>query len=373
MKKVCAIIILTIIFLIFSAVPVRASYGGLEGQLGAVDFSGLNRAVSDIPGTEGLDIGEMALKAAEGGLDLSPGGIIAGVLNALFGEIADLGSLMKNMVLIAIIGAMFKNLSESFKQKSVSETGFYVTYAVVLTILLSSVGVCLGVVKTVIADACGFMEAAVPVITGLMVMTGRITPAYAFNPVLVFIIDLITVFTRDWLVPLIMAAAGIELVNYISEKNPLSKLAELIKKSAGWILKGTALVFAGVLSLQGIASPAVDNGITKSAKAAVGVVPVVGQALLGAVDSVAAWAGAAKAGTLAVMIIVIVLICAAPLIKLLAFTALFKLTAGLIQPISDKRIVKAVDATGSYASLLLGAGVLVAVMFIFAVMITLSL
>jgi stage III sporulation protein AE len=67
------------------------------------------------------------------------------------------------------------------------------------------------------------------------------------------------------------------------------------------------------------------------------------------------------------------LVCAVPIIQLAAFTLVYKLTAGLIQPICDERIVKAVNAAGSLVGLMLGVCVLLSVTFVFSVIIVLSL
>jgi len=51
----------------------------------------------------------------------------------------------------------------------------------------------------------------------------------------------------------------------------------------------------------------------------------------------------------------------------------YKLTAALVAPICDERIVEAIDTTGNYAALALGVCVLAAFLFIFIVLATLSL
>ena len=84
------------------------------------------------------------------------------------------------------------------------------------------------------------------------------------------------------------------------------------------------------------------------------------------------WGGAVRSGVLIVVIIGVVMYCAVPVLKIAAFILIYKLTAALIQPICDARIVKAIDGAGNIAAVALSATVLVSVMFIFTAMILLS-
>lgn len=134
----------------------------------------------------------------------------------------------------------------------------------------------------------------------------------------------------------------------------------------------TAIIFISILSLQRITTPILNNAITKSAKVAVNFVPVVGQALTGAVDAVLYWSGAVRGGVMAAVIILIIIMCGAPILKIIAFIFVYKMTAGIVQPICDERIVKAIDSAGTFAALILGVCVVISVMFIFMIMIVLS-
>ena len=104
-----------------------------------------------------------------------------------------------------------------------------------------------------------------------------------------------------------------------------------------------------------------------------GAIPVVGGVLNGAIDSVMYFSDAVKSGALVTIILIIISICVVPTIKILAIVITYKLMAAVIQPISDPRIVKCIDSIGSYTAMLLGCVVLVMVMFIFSVMIILSI
>jgi stage III sporulation protein AE len=84
------------------------------------------------------------------------------------------------------------------------------------------------------------------------------------------------------------------------------------------------------------------------------------------------WSGTIKSAVLVAVIVVIVLMCLPVIIKTAAFAVIYMLTAALIEPICDKRVVSAINTAGSLATLVLAACALSAVSFIFMVMIMIS-
>ena len=383
MKKIMLSLLLLLLCIVLRPMTLLAADMGknktgaaiLETQLDNLPLKDVDQILRDNDAgiAKGLSFQELVMKAISGQLDLSPQGIIKAIGKVFFGELQALLSLIRNMLLISILSAFIHNLSLSLKHKEVSELGFYISYLVMIILLISSFHICVEVMHGMVNILCGVMQAALPAMLTLLAISGNPGSAYVFHPVLIFVVNVLSAFVRDYIVPVIIFAAMLQLVNSISEQEPLQKMAELMKDGISWILKGVAVLFIGIVSLQGISTPIVNNAVTKSAKAAIGVVPVVGQALSGAVDTVLFWSSAAKSGVMVAVVVVLLLVCAVPVLKLAAFVVVFKVTAALIQPISDPRLVKAVDSLGSFMGVLLGVCVTVAVLFIFMTMVMLSL
>ena len=371
-KRITALFLLGMC-LFTSPLPCRAAEI-LDKQLDLLDLQDINTAIgqSQSAAAQGLNLETLVRQAVQGELTLSPETIMQAAISSLAGEAASLLSMMRHMILLAVLGAIFKELSASFKQKGVSELGFYVHYLVMLSILLSSFGIGLGLVQSLVDELCTFMLAAQPALTGLVTLGGNPTAAFAFAPVLLAAVNAIAFLIQRALIPVITLVALLQIVNYLSERAMLEKLSALLRNGISWALRMTAVLFVAVLSLQRISAPAMNNAVTKTAKLAVNAIPIVGTVLTDTVDTVMVWAGAVRSGVMVAVVIALVVLCAAPLVKLAAFVLIYKATAALIQPISDPRAVKAIDAAGTFAGLLLGAGAVVSIMFIFMVMIMLS-
>ena len=311
-------------------------------------------------------------RAVGGDLDLSMGGIIEGALRLFFDEMWRNGALIRQLLLIAILSAFIKCLSDSFQTKSVGEVGFYASYLLIIATIFTSFRIAAGLLTDLVMQTTGMMEAAVPLMVSLMAMSGNVTGAAVLNPVLFMGLTIMARFIAYVFIPVITGAAILHVANHLAEGSTLTKAVDMLKNGAKLTLKFMVFLFLALLTLQRVSAPIINNLALRTARAAAGAVPVVGGALNSAMETVVHLSTAARSGVLVALVIVICAAVAVPLIKLLSFVFIYKLVAALIQPICDERIVKCLDGLGDYIGLLLGAGVLVSVMFIFTCVIMLS-
>ena len=312
-------------------------------------------------------------RAISGDLDLTLSGIADIFMETFFRELLQNGALIRQLLLIAVLSAFISCLSSSFKNKSVGELGFYVCYVLIIATVFASFRMSAAILSDLVIQATGMMEAAVPLMISLLAMSGNISGATVMHPVLFMGINLMTRFVTFVYIPFVTAAAVLHMVNLLTEGNIFANGVKVLKKTSEIMLKFLVFLFLSLLTLQKISAPIINNLAMRTARAAAGAVPVVGGALNSAMDTVVNVSAAAKSGVLVALIIVICFAVALPLLKLLAFMAVYKITAAVIQPIADDRIVKCLDGLGDFTGMLLGAGVLVSIMFIFAAVIMLTL
>ncbi len=363
-------------FLVFGGVTVYAEgtvIDGVRGQLRDVETGELDAALQSFNLGAYSDFRGLVLKAVSGELDLSPKSLINAALSTLTSELAALGGLMRNLILIAVLSAFFKTLAANFSQKNVAEMGFYVNFIVIVTLVFSSFSICLGISRQLVGDLYALMQAFIPVMLTVAAMSGSVGALVGTTPLILLSANIMTRIVRDILGPLVTASLILHIVNYLAERDILTRFSNLIRNGISWGLKSFAALFLGVLTLQGISAPIMKNAAVSGAKTVVKLVPVVGGSLSAAVDTVFYYSGLLKSGVLVAIVLVVVALCAIPLIKISAFIIAYKFTAGLIEPIADERLVKAIDGCGNFAALVLGATFLVAVMFVIMTIIMLSI
>ncbi len=346
----------------------------LDKYLNSIDISPIESSIitNNVGVGTSFSFGDLIKKAVAGELDFSPHAIFDHAIQLLGNEVLLQSALIRNLFIIAILSALIKNLTDSFKNKGVGELGFYVSYLALITVLFDSFRLAVGTMSSLIMTTTSLMEASIPLMLSLIVMTGSIGGAYAFHPIVFFVVNVAASFIKTTLMSAIVLGAGVQIVNYLTEQEILSKFAELIKNGCSLCLKVIIIIFMAALSLQRVGSTIVDNVVLKTARSVMGSVPVVGGILTGAADTVSSFADATKSGVSLALVIMIVVACAFPILKMVILVFVYKFTAAAIQPVCDARIVKCIDAIASFSLLILACGVSVAVMFLFSVMILLS-
>lgn len=298
---------------------------------------------------EGYEPGEIIKNASEGKLELNLKSIANNALRFLFNEFyQNLGILIKLAVLI-VICALLKNLQSSFLSENAGEIAFYVCYIVIVSIMLVSFGTVLTMGTKIINEMVGFMYATVPILITLLVSGGNITTGGIFHPIMLMVVEVSATIIKNGFIPLIFFSTILTIVNNISDKIQLTRLASFIKQITSWSLGIILTVFIAIVSLQGSLGAVIDGVTSKAAKFAISTfIPVVGKTLADAADTVIGCTLLIKnAAGIAVMIGILV-ICIIPLIKIMAIVALYKAASALFEPISEKRITDCInDISGS--------------------------
>ncbi|MCL2603686.1 MAG: stage III sporulation protein AE [Defluviitaleaceae bacterium] len=315
---------------------------------------------------------DLAQQAVRGELDLSLSGILTAGGNLIFAEFFANGQILRQLLIIAILGALMRCLTQAFTHKSAGEMGFHVTYLMAVLLAVSSFHISVGVLTGLVTVVRGMMTAAVPVMIGLMAMSGNFVGAAGFHPLMFFALQLVTWFITVVFIPLVLAAAALDIVNQLSSENKLDKLADLLRKISDYALKAIVGVFTFLLTLQRISAPIINNAALRTGRSAAGAIPVVGGALTAAMDTVIHFGQAAKSGVLVALVLILCVTLAAPLLKILVLSWVYRIIAAVIQPVSDERLVKCMDGAGKAMGQLFSAAALLGVMCLYSVVILLS-
>jgi len=315
---------------------------------------------------------DLAQQAVRGELDLSLSGILSAGGNLIFAEFFANGLILRQLLIIAILGALMRCLTQAFTHKSAGEMGFYVTYLMAILLAVSSFRVSVNILTGLVEAVRAMMIAAVPVMIGLMAISGNFVGAAGFHPLLFFALQLVTWFITVIFIPLVLAAAALDIVNQLSAENRLDKLAELLRKVSDYALKAIVAVFAFLLTMQRISAPIINNAALRTGRSAAGAIPVVGNALTAAMDTVIHFSQAARSGVLVALVLILCLTLATPMLKILVLSWVYRVTAAVIQPVSDERLVKCMDGAGKAMGQLFSAAALLGVMCLYSVVIMLS-
>jgi stage III sporulation protein AE len=156
----------------------------------------------------------------------------------------------------------------------------------------------------------------------------------------------------------------LQFVNNLSSEYKIDKLTKLLNQCALWAQGIIMTAFVGIMTVRGITSKSIDEVTAKTAKFAVdNFVPVVGKSLSDAVATVAGYSFLLKNALSSLGLLIIIMILIFPIIKLIIMIVLYKLTAALIEPISDGRLVNCINSAGDSLVLIMACLICVSVMF----------
>lgn len=315
-----------------------------------------------------LSIHQLLQQVVTGKIKMNLSDLINYIFKELFKELFTNMKYLFEILLISIFCALLKNLSDSFTSKSVASVGFYACYIVLTILLVRTFTFTIEIAKNAIFDMKLFVDALVPVLITLMVSTGNVMTASFFQPIILLSVEVVNTFILSIIIPVIYLMMVLQVVNYLAEKEMLSKLAELIQAGIKWSLVTIISLFFTIVTLHGLTAPVIDGIGAKTAKFAVGnFIPIVGGIMADSVDLIFNCSLVIKNGIGVVGVIILGAICIIPLMKILAMMLLYKLGAALIQPIVEENIVECISQIGTICTMLFAAVVTISLMFIISI------
>jgi stage III sporulation protein AE len=341
---------------------------GIQNQVEQLDINDINTYLENINREYGTTFDhsarEMIKKITQGDFSFNIKDLFGNLFTFFFKEVGLNLGLMGKIMILAVICGLLKNLQSSFSKSGITEITYYCCYIVIMVILVQSFSSVLDLSKTTIDNMVVFMQAIFPILITLLISMGGIASSSLFQPVMGLLVSGVGTFLKDLVLPLIFFTAILFLINNISPRIQISKLANLLKNICIWVLGIIFTIFVGVMAIQGIAASAFDGVSIRTAKFAIDTfIPVVGSMLSESIDTIIGCSLLVKNATGLIGLIILAFICLFPIIKVLAIIFIYKLVAALIQPISDERLVSCLNDISNIIVLLFITLAAVAFMF----------
>lgn len=262
--------------------------------------------------------------------------------------------LIVQLIIVVLLGSVFVRFSGSFNGSFVSEQGFYVTYLIITSILLSSFLISLDIVERAIENIISFIKVVVPVYALSMNFIGNTVSSYGMYELIMVGIWLVQVVISGVVLPMIKFYVIISLLNNLNKEDSLSKMCTLIKNMVMWMLKTIIFFIAGLSIIKSLLEPQIDSLGKTAINRIVSAIP--GGGMGAVITGTFLKAGVVIKNSIGIAgILVLGIIALAPVLKTFILMLLIRLTAAMLQPIGEKRYVNGVETLASGMSLLLKA------------------
>ena len=356
--RICFVILTTVL------ITINCTSLAYAREYSDINYDDIQEVIDNIMEREDImNFGDYVDRLMSGEEAFSLSNIGNKLIQSVKGEINAHVTTFGRLISIALIAAIFTNLSISFKNHQVSETGYYVTYLLLFALLISSFIYASNVAASVINNVLDFMKALVPSYYMAVALSSGSMSSYAFYKVALIIITLVDLIIIKVVIPLVNFYLIIVLANNLSKEDMLSKLAGLLETIINWTLKSLLAAIIGYQTIQGLILPVSDQVKRSLLFKASSALPGVGNAI-GSVSETVIGAGVLLKNAIGVAgLIVIIIICSVPIIQLVVVTLIYRLSSAALQPISDKRIIECISASAKSSQMLLLCVIVGAILF----------
>lgn len=332
------------LMILFYTVIVQASGGS---QMEDYDYGDIQEYLDEILGETEVhftDLMQLLMSGDFSGLVQQVGELLRqGAVSGLNSN----GKALRQVILTALFGALLSRFSEAFSKNGIGETGFYVTYLLLTSLLLGAFLSTKELGEELIRHMLQFMQVLIPVFFVAVAYAGGSVTALAFYQMVLLVIAAVQWLFLVILLPLIQVYVCLQLVNSLSREDFLSKAAELLETILEWSMRTLLGVVIGIHMIQGLVLPMVDSVKSAALRRAVSAIPWVGkggeavaQVLLGSGALIKNAIGMAA-------LVVLVMICIIPVVKLGLIALLYQAAAAMLQPAANARLVESILAVSS--------------------------
>lgn len=292
------------------------------------------------------------------------GDILNRIVSVLFGEIQNLIRIMLCVLAISVMMSYLSALPDG-RSKEISELAVYGGYIIIAGICSASFIEIAKCGKDAIDTMIMLAKIIVPVVLACLVTSGAVLSATSLQPLLLSVTGISLTVIENAFMPLVMLFASLNVVSCLSEKFTIEKTAQFAGKTIKWGISLLLTVFVGSAGLQSIASGGADGVSVRAAKYVTSnLIPVVGGILSETVETVLGCGSVIKNAVGITGIVIMTGYVLLPVIKISACLIVLRLTAAMVQPVGDKRVVKCISGLADAVGLMLAGLLAVTLMFI---------
>lgn len=279
--------------------------------------------------------------------------LAGGVSGAVLFQREEFRTLFFTVLILGVAAALFSNFADLFKDHQVSDLAFYFIYLLLIAVLLKYFSGTADTVREMLNGVSTFMKLYIPTYMVAVGSASGAVSASAYYQLLLAAVYLIEWGYLTILLPFVYVYVLLVVINGIWMEEKLTLLLELLEKVIKGSVKASVWLITGFSLLQSMISPVIDSLEFSAVKKALSSMPGVGGLTEGMFEMVIGSAVLVKNSIGLYMTLILVVLCAAPVIKIALIACVIKLSAALVGIVSDKRLTNCVSRVGEGNMMLL--------------------
>lgn len=212
-----------------------------------------------------------------------------------------------------------------------------------------------------------FIRIVMPLYGVMLTLSGRAISAASFPLSIMVSIGIINELIKNIFMPLIYAYLTVSCVSGVSDNKGLERLADMLRGIFVWGISLSLTFFGAVLALQKSTLSVADSASINTIRYAIGfAVPIVGKIISDSADIVLGSAGVILGAFGIFGIIVMICICALPIIHIGVYALIYKILSIIGIMVGDNSISKLLGCFCNTLTMLLALSSSVSVLFVIA-------
>lgn len=304
-----------------------------------LELSDLEEKLRGMTDFSDLSFSDLVLELLQGKLPSGISGLWGEVWRLLFSYLGGQKQLAVQILLIALFSAVCTNFIRVFENSQIADISFYMMYLLIGTLLIGAFAEMQVLTVNTLKSLFQFVTLLLPAYVVTIVFSAGSVSAFGFYELTLLSVHILQLLFIKMVLPLIQIYVVFLFFNQLTQEDLFSQASEFLKTLLEWILKTTTAILVGLQTIQCLVAPAVDTLKNSTAHRIVKALPGVGGLMDSAAETIAGSALVIKNAVGVAGMIVVLLICLLPFLKLGLSVLLFRLLCALLQPISEKRMV----------------------------------
>lgn len=345
------------------------SYGtGLWQDLDILpDLDVLDQLLRELLPGENMDSMDFIEDVLKGNWVLEPTLFWSYITEAVRGVLDGWKSLFVSILVLFIMSSLVGNLLSAFKNEGAAKAAKIFFMLCQLVVLINAFQDVLEIVNGAMTQMIDFLKLLLPAYMICTAAAGSGLTALIFHKMLIGFICLIEGIVAAALTPVVEGYVMLGVVESIWGDERFKGLMDLMKNGVQWVLKTMVVILSGSSILQTLITPSIDRANNAVIHKTIGVIPGIGD-IAESVSGVTLTSAIALKNSLGVLILVIlVLLIAAPILKAFMILMVIKVSGALGGICGEKQMTKCVEYISEAGFMMLRILILIAALFFVAI------
>lgn len=249
---------------------------------------------------------------------------------------------------ICIVIGLLKNLSGSFSKKGVSDIATLTCSIVIIGLAMANFNTIYQLTIDSMKTIAYTMDILLPILIAILISMGQVASGTIMSPLLLTAVTIFQTIIKNIVLPAVFISTVLSLINCLTEKDYVNQLSKFIRQLALFVTGIIMTLMSGIIAIQGLIAKTSDSLLIGTAKYSIDeFIPIVGGFTADTIELFIKCMGSIKNVVGLFGIILIVILILTPIIKILAISVIYKVTALLIEPITSKKLSGGIGDIGT--------------------------